>query len=115
MQKHSLKFTKVITNIACAPLILISNNSELAAKHASNEVDKFTTTLEIKNFNNSLFQEIDIKKEENFFIAENKNNIEQESVLVSEIISKAGKSSEVENLNWLRLMSIKPSIVDNQI
>ena len=39
MQKHFLKFSKVFTNIACSPLILISNNSELAAKYIPNQVD----------------------------------------------------------------------------
>ena len=33
MQKHFLKFGKVFINVACSPLILISNNSELAAKY----------------------------------------------------------------------------------
>ena len=37
MQKKFLKFSKVFTNIACTPLILISNNSELAAKYLPND------------------------------------------------------------------------------
>ena len=48
MQKHFLKFRKVFTNIACSPLILISNNSELAAKYLPNEVDQSIKNLEIK-------------------------------------------------------------------
>ena len=44
---------------------LISNNSELAAKYLSNEVEELNKTLEIKNINNSLFQGSDLKKEEN--------------------------------------------------
>ena len=40
MQKHFLKFRKVVTNIACSPLILISNNSELAAKYLPKDLDQ---------------------------------------------------------------------------
>ena len=55
MQKHFLKFGKVFTNVACTPLILISNNSELAAKYLSNEVDQSIKTLEITDINNVFF------------------------------------------------------------
>ena len=61
MQKHFLKFGKVFINVACSPLILISNNSELAAKYLPNDVDQSIKTLEIPNINNVLFQGIDIK------------------------------------------------------
>ena len=88
MQKHFIKFGKVFTNVACAPLILISNNSELAAKYLLNDVDQSITTLEIQNINNGLFQGIDIKQKKNFLLAENNNDINEESVLISEIIIK---------------------------
>ena len=68
MQKHFLKFGKVFTNVACSPLILISNNSELSAKYLPNDVDQSKTTLEIQNINHSLFQGIDIKQEKNFLL-----------------------------------------------
>ena len=55
MQKHFLKFSKVLTNFTCFPLILISNNSELAAKYLPNEVDPAIPTLEIPINNNDLF------------------------------------------------------------
>jgi len=119
MQKQLLKFRKVFTNIACSPLILISNNSELAAKYLPNEVEQSNTTLEIKNFKNTLFQEVDTKQEKNLFFAENKENINQESVLISEIIIEGwenhpeGRKLELAAYDS---MSIKPgSIVDNQI
>jgi len=64
MQKHFLKFGKVFINVACYPLILISNNSELAAKYLLNDVDQSIKTLEKPNINNVLFQEIEIKKME---------------------------------------------------
>ena len=70
MQKHILKFGKVFINVACTPLILISNNSELAAKYFSNKVDQSITTLEISNINNGFFQGIDIKKEKKILLAE---------------------------------------------
>ena len=119
MEKELLKFRKVLTNIACSPLILISNNSELAAKYLPDDFNLSTTTSEIKNINNSLFQGIDIKKEKNFLIAENKKNIEKESVLISEIIIEGwenhpeGRKLELAAYDS---MSIKPgSIVDNRI
>jgi len=56
MQKHFLKFGKVFTNVACSPLIFISNNSELAAKYSQNEDEQSISILEINNINNGLFQ-----------------------------------------------------------
>ena len=63
MQKHFLKIGKVFINVACSPLILISNNSELAAKYLSNDVDQSIKTLEIPNLNNDFFKGINIKQE----------------------------------------------------
>ena len=71
MQKHFLKFGKVFINVACTPLMFISNNSELAAKYLPNDVDESIKTLEIQNTNNVLFQGIDMKKEKKFLLAEN--------------------------------------------
>ena len=56
MQKHYLKFSKVFVNIAFPPLILISNNSELASKYLPNEADKSIASFEIKNTKKLLFQ-----------------------------------------------------------
>ena len=74
MQKHFLKFRRIFTNVACSPLILISNNSELAAKYLPNEVEQSTTKFEKNNIQNDLFQGVNLKQENNFFIAENKKN-----------------------------------------
>jgi len=119
MQKHFLKFGKVFTNIACYPLILISNNSELTAKYLPNDLKQSIATLEISNINNDLFKEFDKKLEKNILIAENKKNINQESVLISEIIIEGwenhpeGRKLELAAYDS---MSIKPgSIVNNQI
>ncbi len=118
MQKHSLKFKKVITNIACSPLILISNNSELAAKYLPNTVEKSIVNLELKNINNLFYQGFDIKKEKNLLISENTDDKKQERVLVSEIIIEGWEDHpegrELE-LAAYDSMSIKPgSIIDNQ-
>ncbi len=119
MQKQFLNFRKVFTNIACSPLILISNNSELAAKYLPNDFEQKIITSEINNENNSLFQGLYPNQEKNFFIAENNDNIENESVLISEIIIEGwenhpeGRKLELAAYDS---MSIKPgSIVDNQI
>ncbi len=119
MQKHFLKFRKVFTNIVCPPLILISNNSELSAKYLKNHFEQKITTSEINKKSNNLFQGFDINQIENSLIAENKENINQESVLISEIIIEGwenhpeGRKLELAAYDS---MSIKPgSIVDNQI
>ncbi len=119
MQKHFLKLTKGFTNIACAPLILTLNNSELAAKHFFDDHEQSITNIEIKNINNVLYEGFNTKQEKNVFIAENTKNTNQESVLISEIIIEGwenhpeGRKLELAAYDS---MSIKPgSIVDNQI
>ncbi len=119
MQKHFLKFGKVFTNVAVSPLILIFNNSELAARYLPNDVDQSIRTLEIPNINNGLFQGIDINKEKKFLLAENNNDTNEKSVLISEIIIEGwenhpeGRKLELAAYDS---MSIKPgSIVDNRI
>ena len=119
MQRHFLNLGKVLTNIACSPLILISNNSQLVAKYLPNEVEQSVTTFEINNINDFLLQGNNIKQKKNFFIAENKEDINQKSVLISEIIIEGwenhpeGRKLELAAYDS---MSIKPgSIVDNQI
>ena len=119
MQKHFLKFGKVFTSVAFPPLILISNNSELAAKYLPNDADQSIKTLEIPDINNDFFKGFDIKEEKKFLFAENHNDIREESVLISEIIIEGwenhpeGRKLELAAYDS---MSIKPgSIVDNQI
>ena len=119
MQNHFLKFLKVFTNIASPPLILISNNLELSAKYLPNDVDQSIKTLEISNINDVLFQGIEIKKNKKLLLAENNSEIDEESVLISEIIIEGwenhpeGRKLELAAYDS---MSIKPgSIVDNRI
>ncbi|KGF96573.1 Outer membrane protein/protective antigen OMA87 [Prochlorococcus marinus str. MIT 9201] len=118
MQKHFLRFSYLFTNIAFYPLILISNHSELAAKYLQNDIKKSIKTLEINNTNIGFLQSLDTDKQKNFFIAENTENINEESVLISEIIIEGwenhpeGRKLELAAYDS---MSIKPgSIVDNQ-
>ena len=119
MQKHFLKFGKVFTNVACTPLILISNNSELAAKYLPSDDYQSITNLEIPNINNDFIQVNDFKKEKKFLLAENNNEINEKSVVISEIIIEGwenhpeGRKLELAAYDS---MSIKPgSIVDNRI
>ena len=117
MQKHFLKFSKVLTNAACYPLILVSNNSALAAKYLPNEVEQTQKSLEISKIKNGFFPRV--LQDKNFLIAENDKNIDHASVLISEIIIEGwenhpeGRKLELAAYDS---MSIKPgSIVDNQI
>ena len=116
MKKHFLKFKKVYINIACSPLLFVSNNSELVASYLPNDVEKAITKLEINNIYNGEFHIKQIEQNKKFLIAENKNNINQESVLVSEIIIEGwenhpeGRKLELAAYDS---MSIKPgSIID---
>jgi len=119
MQKHFLKSIKFFTNIICPPVVLISNNAELAAKYLLNDVDQSITKAEISEINNHLLRRSHINQDSNLLIAENKKNITQESVLISEIIIEGwenhpeGRKLELAAYDS---MSIKPgSIIDNQI
>ena len=119
MKKHFLKFRKVVTNIAFSPLIFISNNSELAARYLTSDVEESIKLLEINNIKNVFSPRFEPKKEKIFFIAENDENINKESVLISEIIIEGWENHpegrELE-LAAYDSMNIKPgSIVDNQI
>ena len=63
MHRHFLKFNKFLTNIVCFPLILVSNNSELAAKYLPNDLKRSIGNSEINNLNDSFFKEFEINKE----------------------------------------------------
>ena len=118
MKKHFLRFSKVFTNFACSPLILIANNSELAARYLPNDVEQSITSLEMKNINNDLFKGFDTKQNKNILIAESKENINKEKVIISEIIIEGWENHPEGTDLQLKAydsMSIKPgSIVDNQ-
>ena len=119
MQNQFKQFTKVLTNITFPTLILISNNSELAATYLPKNFDHSITSLELNHINNELFKGFGIQEKKNLLIAENKEIINQESVLISEIIIEGwenhpeGRKLELAAYDS---MSIKPgSIINNQI
>ena len=119
MKKRFIKFKKILTNIACSPLILISNNSQLAAKYLPKNFEHLIPSFEVKNIHDGLFQVVEIQEDKNFIFAENIEINEKESVLVSEIIIEGwenhpeGRKLELAAYDS---MSIKPgSIIDNQI
>ena len=62
MQKRSLKISKLFINTVFSPLLLISNNSELAAKYLPNEYEQLITTFEINDPNEAILKSFDIKK-----------------------------------------------------
>ena len=118
MQKQFLRYSYLFTNIAFYPLILISNHSELSAKYLQNEIKKSIKTLEISNTKKGFLQRLNNNEQKNFFIAENTENINEKSVLISEIIIEGwenhpeGRKLELAAYDS---MSIKPgSFVDNQ-
>ena len=92
MQKHFFKFGKVFINVACPPLILISNNSELAAKYLPNDVDQSIKTFEIPSINRCLLLGNVINQEKKFLLAENNSDINEERVLISEIIIEGSEN-----------------------
>ena len=119
MQKDLLKYRKVITSIACFHLILISNNSELAAKYLSDKAGETIKTQIIDKDENDLFLAFDLQQKNNVLIADNGKKLNEESVLISEIIIEGwenhpeGKKLELAAYDS---MSIKPgSIINNQI
>ena len=86
MHKDLVKFRKTLTSLACSPLILISNNLELAAKYLPNKEEgpiRYKTNEEVKNdlllgFNNS--------QKDSVLIADNGEKSNEENVLIAEIV-----------------------------
>ncbi|MDA9746226.1 BamA/TamA family outer membrane protein [Prochlorococcus sp. AH-736-K20] len=118
MQNDFLKFRKLFTNLACSPLILIANNLELAAKYLPNNFEQSIANSEINKTYKVPFQGFDNEKEKNLLFAENNENVNAESVLISEIIIEGwenhpeGRKLELAAYDS---MSIKPGdIVDNK-
>ena len=118
MQKDFLKFRKAFTNLACSPLILLANNLELAANYLPNDSEPSITNSEINKIDKVLFQGFDVEQEKNFLLVENNENVNEESVLISEIIIEGwenhpeGRKLELAAYDS---MSIKPGdIVDNK-
>ena len=119
MQKDLVKYRKVITSIACFHLILISNNSEIAAKYLSDKEGEIINTNIIDKGENNLFLAFDPQRNNNVLISDNGKKANDERVLISEIIIEGwekhpeGKKLELAAYDS---MSIKPgSMINNQI
>ena len=86
MHKDLVKFRKTLASLACSPLILISNNLELAAKYLPNKEEgpaRYKSNEEVKNdlllgFNNS--------QKDSVLIADNGEKSNEENVLIAEIV-----------------------------
>ncbi len=117
MQKHFLKLKKIFPNIVCSPLILIINNSELAAQYLPNSVDQSFKTQNSLKLQNRFLRGSNLKQVENVFIAENNEKINDESVLISEIIIEGWENhpeGRKLELAAYESMSIKPGSVVNK-
>ena len=123
MRMELLKSKKIISSFACFSLILISNNSELAAKYSFNKggelFKKNDNTQKINQNENNLISEFDLLESNNLFIADNGAEVSEESVLISEIIIEGwenhpeGRKLELAAYDS---MTIKPgSVINNQI
>ena len=122
MRKNPVKLNKLITSMSCFSLILLSNNSELAAEFLPIK-EKFPEKGNIfqKNYiiKKSFFTKSDIHNSNSLLLANNGQQVEEESVLIAEIIIEGwedhpeGRKLELAAYDS---MSIKPgSIVNNQI
>ena len=123
MRNDFSKFTKVFTSITCFSLILISNNSELAAKYLL-DLDGEFKKIKINNKNvnqqlNDPMRVFDFAKQNNILIADNGDGNSGENVLISEIIIEGwenhpeGRKLELAAYDS---MTIKPgSVINNKI
>ena len=123
MRNDFSKFTKVFTSITCFSLILISNNSELAARYLLDLDGEFK---KIKINNKSVNQQLndpmsvfDFAKQNNILIVDNGDGNSEENVLISEIIIEGwenhpeGRKLELAAYDS---MTIKPgSVINNKI
>ena len=122
MENNLSKYTKAFTSMACFSLILISNNSELAAKYLlgkEGEFNKNINTLQyIDQDTYDPISEFDFVKENNLLIVDNGEKNFDENVLVSEIIIEGWENNpEGRKLELAAYdsMTIKPgSVINNK-
>ncbi len=123
MRNDPSKFAKAFTSIACFSSILISNNSELAAKYLLDKEGEFyENNINLKNTNKYLDDPVsafELFEINNVLIVDNEKRSSNENVLISEIIIEGwenhpeGRILESEAYD---AMNIKPgSIINNQI
>ncbi len=123
MRNDFSKFTKFLTSITCFSLILISNNSELAARYLL-DLDGEFKKIKINNKNvnqqlNDPMPVFDFAKQNNILIVDNGDGNSEENVLISEIIIEGwenhpeGRKLELAAYDS---MTIKPgSVINNKI
>ena len=123
MQNDLLKFRKGLTSFTCFSLILISNNSELAAKYITNkDMSLYKNNINLQDIiqdENNVRSLFNSNKENNLLLADNGEKFDAENVLISEIIidgwEKHPEGRKLE-LAAYDSMTIKPgSIVNNQL
>ena len=119
MQKDYVKLRKVATNMVCTPLLFVSNNLELAAKHVPEKADELITSQYFNKVDEKLFLSFETNEKNEILIADKSENGNADNVLISEIIIEGwedhpeGRKLE---LAAYESMSIKPgSIINNEI
>ena len=123
MQNNLSKLRKAFTSTACFSLIVISNNSELAAKYLLDNESEFNKNkINLLNSNQNLsnpFSAFEFAKKNNLLIVDNGKKNSDKNVIISEIIIEGwenhpeGRKLELAAYDS---MSIKPgSVVNNEI
>ncbi len=122
MRNNLSKFTKFFTFIACFSIILISNNSELAARYLLNKEGELKK-IKINNKNTNQYLDDPISpfnfvKKNNVLVVDNSERSSDENVLIAEIIIEGwenhpeGRKLELAAYDS---MNIKPgSVVNNK-
>ena len=87
MRNNLSKFTKAFTSMACFSLILISNNSELAAKYLLDKEGEFNKNkINPRNTNqyiNDPVSAFEFVKKNNFLVVDSSINKSEENVILS--------------------------------
>ena len=119
MQRNYVTFIKVLTSIACPPLILNANSFELGEKHLPNKVNESLKTESLRAVQEKNPSSFDFELRDNYMLADNGEKTNDDNVLISEIIIEGweehpeGRKLELAAYDS---MSIKPgSIINNKI
>ncbi len=123
MQNNLSKFIKAFTSLAGLSLILVSNNSELVAKHLLFERQAIgNNKINLQNLNQyekNPISAFNLGKRKNILIVDNGEKVSEENVLISEIVIEGWeKHPEGRKLELAAYdnMSIKPgSVANNKI
>ena len=86
MRSNYFKSGKFLTSIACYPLILISNNTQIAAKYLPIEYLDSSKSKDIDQYEKKLLTTSLTSKKEELLVAENGEDDNEGRVLISEIV-----------------------------